>query len=285
MEYFRRSSSYILFGLVPTAKKSLCLLPLPMTFPFCNQENNIQITKAIRSKRKRSKKLKTKKEHHAKQFIRSHRTKLGAEDKATERRVDETMKKLYKKPSLPPLQRPPSPPHSEEAHKKQYIHPPKEPKTNEKEEPIIKMIGVESTNKNKKQFQIIGKEVNTKHKHLSPSSSVTTPPTTVEVPQPTAPPPLRTISEVIREEAATILAVRRASSRTAEEIQQEINETNEIIQEQKKHKSTTTTTTSPTLVDSTTSGEYDNDSTASSDNNNKANGENVKENTHDTLGL
>lgn len=208
------------------------------------------------------KKLKTKKEQRAKQFIRSHITKLGAEDKATERRVDETMKNLYKPP---PLQTPPSPKNSE---KKQRIHPPKQSKHHEKEEPI-KKIGIKSNkNKNKKQFQIIGAEVKIKHEHLSPPPSVETRKTTVL-------PPLRSIAEVIQAEAATILATKRISSRTSEEIQDEINETHESIQEQNKL-TATTTPPPPTIIDRTTSVEEDNGSTSSTDNNNKSNGENVQ---------
>jgi len=279
MEYFRRTSSYILFGLVPTAKKSLCLLPLPITFSFCNEESNEQILTTEQPKRIRKKKLKTKKEHRAKQFIRSRITKLGAEDKATERRVDEAMKKLYKKPSLPPLQTPPLTLNSEKTHKKERIHPPQQPKTNE-QEPIQKIIGVKwNKNKNKKKFQIIGNEVKIKHKHLSHPSTITTPPPIVEVPTSTAPPRLQTISEVIQEQAATILAVKHKSSSTPEEIQDEINETNELIQEQKKRKATITTPS--TLIDSTTSGEADNDSASLSDNDRKTNGEKV----HDILDL
>ncbi|CAF1512272.1 unnamed protein product, partial [Rotaria sordida] len=43
MEYFRRASSYILFGLLPTGRKSICLLPLPFTFSFCNDDDNEDI--------------------------------------------------------------------------------------------------------------------------------------------------------------------------------------------------------------------------------------------------
>ncbi|CAF5192166.1 unnamed protein product, partial [Rotaria magnacalcarata] len=38
MEYFRRASSHIVFGLLPVAKKSVCILPLPITFSFCEEE-------------------------------------------------------------------------------------------------------------------------------------------------------------------------------------------------------------------------------------------------------
>jgi hypothetical protein len=271
MEYFRRTSSYVLSGLVPTAKKSLCLLPLPIKFSFCNQTNTAQISTRKQSKRIRSRKLKTKKEHRAKQFIHNHVTKLGAEDKATEKRVDETMKKLYKKPSFPPLQTPSS---------SERIHPPEHPR---KEESIKKMIGVESKkSKNRKQSQIIGKEVKIKHKHLSPPSTVTTSPPTVEIPKSTVLPPLRTISEVIQEEAATILVKR--TTKTPEEIQEGINETNESILEQKKRK-TTTTTTPPSLIDSATSAEEDKYSTLSNNKDSKTNGEEAKENGHNMLDL
>jgi hypothetical protein len=274
MEYVRRTSSYIFFGLLPTAKRTLCLLRLPVTFAFCDEEVIDQ--RSATTKSMPFKKLKTKKEQRAKQFIRSHTTKFGAEDKATERRIDETMKSLYKKPSLPPLQTPPLPP------TKQRKHPPKESKTNEEEEESMKkMVGVDSMkNKNKKQFQIIGREVTIKQKHLSPPSIMTTPPTPiVEIPITTATPRLRTISEVIQEEAATILSPRKTSSRTSEEIQAEIDETNESIQEQKKLKAsstttTTTTTAAPTPIDSTTSGE-DNGPPSTSTNDSEINQENV----------
>ncbi|CAF4724222.1 unnamed protein product, partial [Rotaria magnacalcarata] len=75
-----------------------------------HDDQSVQPTE--KSKKIKIKKLKTKKEHRAKQFIRSHRTKLGADDKDTERRVDETMRTLYKKPSLPPPQTPLSTPNN-----------------------------------------------------------------------------------------------------------------------------------------------------------------------------
>ncbi len=274
MEYFRRTSSYVLSGLVPTAKKSVCLLPLPITFSFCNEENNDKkLSTTGKSKKKTTKKLKTKKEHRAKQFIRSHITKLGAEDKITERRVDEAMKKLYKKPSFPPLQTVPS---SENIEKTERIHSPRRPEineqvkhVNEEDYPITKRIGVDSKkNKNKKQFQIIGQEVKVKHKHTAPPSIVENSETA------TSSPHLRSISEIIQEEAATILAPRRPSSITPEEIKYEISEANESVQERTK---LTITTPPPTLIDSITSGEKDIDLTLS-DNDNKIHGENVKEN-------
>jgi len=293
MEYFRRGSSYIFSGLIPTAKKSICLLPLPRTFSFCNEENKDQITTTEKSKAKRIKKLKTKKEQRAKQFIRARVTKLGAEDKATERRVDEVMKKLYKKPSLPPLQTPLLPSSSEKSQKKQRVHPPKRfdnndsvKRSNEEEYPIEKKIGVDSQkNKNKKQFQIIGKELKVKNKHKPPSPVATPPPSIVEAPTSTpSPSRLRTLSEVIRDEAATILSTQRPSSRTPEEIAAEIHEANEIVQERTKLEARTTTTTLPTLIDNATSGEEDNDSTTT-ENNSETTEENAKQNVHDKLDL
>ena len=288
MEYVRRTSSYVAHGILPTAKRTLCFLRLPVTFPFCDE--HIDDQRSANKKAKRFKKLKTKKEQKAKQFIRSHTTKFGAEDKATERRVDETMKKLYKKPSLPPPQTP------TEAQRKHHTHPPKQSKVIEGTgESPKKVITVDSKkHQNKKQFQILQQEVPIKHKHLSHPSTTTTPPTSnVEPSITTATPRLRTLSEVIKEEATTILAPRQKSSRTTEEIQAEIDETNEIIQEQKKLKATgtttiiTTTTTvitttaAPTPIDSATSGEDDNGSPSTNTNDNDINQENV----HNTLDL
>jgi hypothetical protein len=289
MEYFRRTSTYVLSGLILPAKKSLCLLPLPLRFSFCNEETNEkQLPTTKKPKRSRTKKLKTKKEHRAKQFIRSHVTKLGAEDKATERRVDEAMKKLYKKPSLPPLQTPPS---SENNEKTERTHSVKRSEINEaikhfneEDYPVIKKIGVESKkNKNKKQFQIIGQQIKVKHKHTTPPSVVTTLSSIVEEPKTTASSPrLRSIAEVIQEEAATILAPRHPSSRTPEEVKEEINEANESVLERTKPPITKTTTSIP--IDSTTSGEEDNDSSLS-DNDNKTNGEMAEGNVHDMLNV
>ena len=268
IRYFSRTSSYFL----SVGKSILCLLPRSEPWIFCELENdnhNASTTESTQSKV--VKKLKTKKEQRAKQFIRSHTTKFGAEDKATERRIDETMKKLYKRPSLPPLQTPPS---SETASKKapKKSHRPllKPGKSNPEEEiPTKKIISVASKkNENKKQFQIIGQEKKTRPKDLSPPSAGKTTRPSVELPKTTTPPPrLRTLSEVVRDEAATILAPIRSSSRTAEEIQEEINETNEGIRETKQ----TRTTKTPVIIDSTTSGEEDDESTSSTGNDSQIN--------------
>lgn len=268
IRYFSRTSSYFL----SIGKNILCLLPRSEPWIFCELENDNHIASTTQSTiPKVIKKLKTKKEQRAKQFIRSHTTKFGAEDKATERRIDETMKKLYKRPSLPPLQTPPS---SETASKKapKKSHRPllKPGKSNPEEEiPTEKIISVASKkNKNKKQFQIIGQEVKRRPKDLSPPSAGKTTRPPVELPKTTTPPPrLRTLSEVVQDEAATILAPIRSSSRTTEEIQEEINETNEGIRETKQ----TRTAKTPVIIDSTTSGEEDDESTSSTDNDSQTN--------------
>lgn len=170
----------------------------------------------------------------------------------------------------------------------------------EEEHPVKKLIGVESKKtKNKKRFQIIGQEVKIKHKHLSTPSAttttpsvpvttttpppvvttspppiVTTPPPIVETPETTPPPPspepeivptttqapLRTISEIIQEEAATLLSTKPSF---AEETKEEISEANENLQATVTATTTTTTTSIPDLNDSTSSGEEDNDSASS----------------------
>ena len=242
MEYVRRGSSYVLLGLIPTAKRSICLLPLPTTFSFCNDEFIDQATQGEKAKAVAAKKLRTKKEQRAKQFIRSHATKLGAEDKVTERRVDETMKDLYKSPSMPPPQTPVSSANTETATKKPRVRstrrrsPEEQTKhVDEEEHPLKKVIGVETKKKkNKKQYQLIGKEVKPKVKSTissTPASieSLSTP--SSEAGQDAAP-RLRSIAEVIQAEAATILSAKRSSSsRTPEELQEEINETNEMGRE------------------------------------------------------
>lgn len=212
------TASSIFSDLLSAAKESLCSVPISPS--FCDTKNQNTVAP---KKRHRIKKLRTKKEHRAKQFIRGHSTKLGAEDKATERRVDEQMKKLYRRPSYPPLQAPPRPPTEDLT--KTHGH-------------IEKKIGVDSKkNKNKKQYQIIGQEIKIKPKH---SSSTTTISTVNQLPTTTISPPLRTLSELIRDEAATILATNRKGSQTPEEIRYEINETEEIIREQKKLQATAT---------------------------------------------
>ncbi|CAF4744511.1 unnamed protein product [Rotaria sp. Silwood1] len=265
MGYFRRASSYVLYGLLPSAKKSICLLPLPITFSFCKKENTEQAeTITDKTERIRIKKLKTRKEQRAKQFIRSHITKLGKDDKVTERRVDEAMKDLYKKPSLPPLQIPPSTQKSKKTRKKHHKNSSKRPNQDEqrkhfnKKHKTKKQIGVESKkNKNRKRSQIIGREVKIKHKHKSCPFAVTIAPPT----KPTSQPPssfqrLRTLSEVIREEAVTLFGGTSKSSKTPEDINDKINEANEIIQERSKDQAKKPSPPS-TPIDSTISNKED----------------------------
>ncbi|CAM4782148.1 unnamed protein product [Rotaria magnacalcarata] len=258
MEYFRRASSHIVFGLLPVAKKSVCILPLPITFSFCEEEQEEEeeeekqeehddqsVQPTEKSKKIKIKKLKTKKEHRAKQFIRSHRTKLGADDKDTERRVDETMRTLYKKPSLPPPQTPLSTPNNEKSLKTKRKQQSKKPNYNEQknhfheEHSINKKIGVETKkNKNKKKFQLLGKKIKTKRKQhtfrmcpFAMPPAVKTPTTTATT---TQPPRLRTLSEFIQEEASTLFGGTHISSKKYENINDEIEEVNEIIQERSK---------------------------------------------------
>ncbi|CAF3661360.1 unnamed protein product [Adineta steineri] len=249
MDYFRRGSSYILSDLVPTTKKSICLLPLPISFSFCTEEAKSQISSSSSNKKKlkklSKKKLNTKKEHRAKQFIHYRVKKLGADDKATERRVDEAMKRLYKRPSLPPVQTPPLPPNYE---KSEY-------KRSNNDESLKKKIGVDSKRtKNKKQNQIIGTEVKGKNKHISIPTNTTVSTLPIEdIPTTTSSPGLRSISEVIKEEAATILNTQRSSPTTPEEINAEIEEAKEVTREHAKLKEPTHTD------DATSRGEEDND--------------------------
>lgn len=278
MEYFRRASSYVLFGLLPSARKSICLLVPPETFTFCDESGNIQeiARPTPTSKVTSTKKLRTKKEKQAKQFIQSRPTKLGTTDEI----IDHPVKPLSKVPTKvteKPKKRPTIRRHNHE----QVKH------YDEEEHPVKKLIGVESKKKNRKRFQIIGQEVKFKPKHTAPLPTATFIPTTTTT-QPvvtttslpvtttptrttTTPPvvttatpvvrtttttttttttsaPLRTISEIIQEEAATLLTT---PSSFIEETKEEINEANEIAQ------STTTTTTSSSAsasIDSATSG-------------------------------
>lgn len=82
----------------PLVKNSFCSLP----FASCQTDESVPTTE-----KKPLKKLRMRKEPRAKQFIRSRASKLGAEDKYTERRIDERMQELYKNPSFPPHQSPP----------------------------------------------------------------------------------------------------------------------------------------------------------------------------------
>ena len=241
MEYVRRGSSYVLLGLIPTARRSICLLPLPTTFSFCSDELVERAAQGEKNRVVAAKKLRTKKEQRAKQFIRSHATKLGAEDKVTERRVDEAMKDLYKSPSIPPPQTPSSSSaNTEIATKKPRVRSTRRRSSeeqikhvDEEEHPLKKVIGVENKKKkNKKRYQLIGKEVTSKVK-----STISSTPASIESlseAKHDAAPRLRSIAEVIQAEAATILSTKRSSSRTPEELQEEINETNEMAQERAK---------------------------------------------------
>lgn len=291
MEYFRRTSSHILFNLLPAAKKSICFLPVPMTFSFCEKEDDEKI-RDKRTKEPRVRKLKMKKENRAKQFIRSHRTRLGAADKATERRIDEAMRKLYKTPSLPPPQTPVKPEPSEKPKKKERKNQQKRPNYNEQvkhfhdEHSVKKKIGVETKkNKNKKKFQLLGKRIKTKSKHdklricpFATGSPVKTPTTTSPPPPPAR---LRTISELIQEEAKLFQGTHKSSS-TFERINDEIEEVNEIIQERSKLKATTTTSTSTPSDDTISNNE---DHSASSSSNIETNKKNNEENIKETLDL
>ena len=322
MEYFRRSSSYVLFGLVPAARKSICLLPLPVRFSFCNDDDNDddeekieeKITTTEIPKQVSTKKLRTKKEKRAKQFINSRSSKLDT----TEQKIVEPVKPLFKTPTLK-TKKPQKKEHLQRIHPTIRRHNNEQIKHfDEEEQPIKKLIGVESKkNKNKKRFQIIGKEVKIKHKHsttpptptittipppiltttpptpitttTNPPPIVTTPSLVVEVPKTTppppprpppirepeiilpktTPPPLRSISEVIQEEASTLLSTNPTSF--SEETKEEINEANENIPV------TSTTTTPPILYDSTTSGEEDNDSSSSDSDSDSSSNEETEE--------
>ncbi len=293
MEYFRRTSSYIFYGLLPTFRKSICLLPLPVTFSFCkeNENENIQEILTTRELPKSipTKKLRTKKEKRAKQFIHSRSTSLDT----TDEKIDDPVKPLLKIPTTtieksqpqkkPSRQRLRTP--IRRSYDEQVKH------FDEEEEPVKKLIGVESKKKkNKKRFQIIGQEVKIKPKHSptlpvanSPPVATTIPSTlaTTTVPPPpivtkappkktsppnpsskpatastTTPAPLRSISEIIQEEATNLLSTKPPFT---EEAKEEINEANEDLQ------ATTIASSSQSSLDpneSTTSGEGDNDSTS-----------------------
>jgi len=324
MEYFRRTSSYIFFGLIPTARKSICLLPLPVKFSFCKQDVNKEtLTTTEVSKHTPVKKLRTKKEKRAKQFIHSRSTKLDT--------ADEPPIKPLSKPPTTTVEKPQKKPSRQRVRSSLRRNVDEQIKHfDEEEQPVIKLVGVESkTKKNKKKFQIIGKEVKIKHKHstnpapvstTTPSIPVTTthPPPIAEVtpsipitttrrpPIVTTPPPvkevpttthapLRTISELIQEEeAAALLSSSSTKSTYSEEVKEEINEANENLQR--------TTTPSSVKEDSdSTSSDSDsdsNDSESSSDSssneensdpspvkNSKKFHASAKENVHGTLDL
>jgi hypothetical protein len=270
MEYFRRTSSYIFFGLIPTARKSICLLPLPVKLSFCKQDDNKDIQQTLTttevSKHTPVKKLRTKKEKRAKQFIHSRSTKLDT--------TDEPIKPLSKPPTTT-VEKPQKKPSRQRVRSSLRRNIDEQIKHfDEEEQPVIKLVGVESkTKKNKKKFQIIGKEVKIKHKHstnpapvstttpsipvtttppppiaeVTPSIPITTtrrppvvtaPPPVKEVPKTTPPEiilttthaPLRTISELIQEEEAAALLSSSTKSTYSEEVKEEINEANENLQ-------------------------------------------------------
>ena len=94
----------LLRSFISRALRSTCLFPFTTEFSFCHdnfpeESNDDRIIVG---------KLRKVKEHRAKQFIRYRVNKLGAADKATERRVDEMMRILYARPSLPPVENPPN---------------------------------------------------------------------------------------------------------------------------------------------------------------------------------
>ena len=258
MEYFRRTSSYVLFGLVPTAKKSICLLAPPNVFVFCNDDDDAQTnTKPVSSAPKVTtpKKLKTKKEKQAKQFIQTRPTKFEPAKEI----IDDPVKPLSNVPKKT-IEKPQRRPNNRRQTGEQIKH------YDEEEHPIKKRVGVEAKKKNKKRFQIIGQEVKFKPKQtttttaappvpLTTTAAPSPPPpppapkvvlTTTTAPPPPSPPPttpkpevvppptttttsppLRTISEIIQEEAATLLST---PTSFIEETKEEINEANEIAQ-------------------------------------------------------
>ena len=272
MEYFRRSSSYVLYGLAPTARKSICLLPLPVKLSFCQDvEDDVRETPA--------KKTRAKKEKQSAPPIRS-RPPLS---ETVSRKAVEVAKSVPKPPTVTndkPQKSQPTRAAVRRQPNEQIKH------INEEEQPVKKVIGVESPKKkNKKQYQIIGKEVKIKPKHSAsppapptstrappvvttppppprveiptttrapppppkvetpaprvvvstttttqaPPPVVTAPPPRVEVPQTTPEPiltstteaPLRSIAELIQEEASTLLS---ATSIFPEEAKEEIEE-------------------------------------------------------------
>lgn len=228
MEYFRRGSSHILFGLVPAAKRSICRLPLPMTISFCehNEDDQQPQPPIVKTSSTPTGKLRTKKERRAKQFIRSRPTKLGADDKVTERRVDEAMRTLYKTPSLPPLQTPPLLAAPAEKSSKRSRATKKDDRRSKKKPANVK------SKKSKSRKIVVQTTAEPDEIIASTTEKATvessTPAPTIE----TSPRPrLRTISEVIREEATTLLIATHSDHRTTEDLQEE---TNEGIQESAK---------------------------------------------------
>ncbi|CAF4301802.1 unnamed protein product [Rotaria sp. Silwood2] len=338
MEYCRRASSYVLYGLLPTGRKSICLLPLPITFSFCKENNNEDInnipittptstiitttTTSELPKEISTKKSRTKKDKRLpKQTISSRSIKSDSTNEIitdTVKPVSKTLPKpVSKTPPKPISKTPPKP--IEKPQKKQSrqrFHSSTRYQINEEirhfdeeEQPIKKIIGVDSQKrKNKKRFQIIGTEVKIKHKRsttnpppittttssipitiTNPPPIITTSPPNVEIPTTTSSPepqiptttsfpepqilstttyaPLRSISEIIQEEAATLLSTKSVYS---EEIIEENNEANEALQATTITTTiitttTTTTTLSPPNINDNTIPDEDDSESSSSD--------------------
>ena len=243
MEYFRRTSTYVLSGLIPTGRKSICLLPLPVTFSFCEDELTEQtLTTTELPKPILKKKSRTKKEKHPRQSLSSRSNK----SQSTRDKIVDSVKSLSKT-SIQTVEKPQRKQTDRKVRSSIRRKTSEQTKHfDEEEQQIQKIIGVESPKRrNKKRFQIIGKEVKIKHKHSTiPPSSATTRSilTTDQMPilrvstpimensekassskanfVSTTSAPFRSISEIAQEEAATLL------STLSEEIQ-EINESNE----------------------------------------------------------
>ncbi|CAF1355572.1 unnamed protein product [Adineta steineri] len=178
MEYFRRASNHIFSALLPTGRKSVCLLPLPVTFSFCKEDDNDDIQEKLTKKsesHKQSpvKKLRTKKEKEAKQFIHSRSTKLNA----VEEKIDDTHKPSLKTQTIAvekPQKKQRSHPSIRRTDEEQIKH------FDEEEHPVKKLVGVEAKKKsNRKKFQIIGQEVKIKNK---PSTTPSVPVATTQSP-------------------------------------------------------------------------------------------------------
>ncbi|CAM4937804.1 unnamed protein product [Rotaria socialis] len=309
MEYFRRSSSYILFGLLPAGRKSICLLPLPVKFSFCYE--NAEVTDTLASttttttsttttaetdftKRTSSKKTRTKKEKRSpKQSVPSSSIKSGTSDETI---VESVVKPVSKTP-VKTIEKPQKKPVRQRLQSStRYQNDEQVRHFDEEEQPIKKVIGVDSQrNKNKKQNQIIGKEVKVKQKNsqttplpvttttsssriktatsspvveapvTKPTPKTTTappsPPPVVETPlSTTTPAPLRSISEIIQEEATTFVTTKATYP---EETAEEINEANENLQLTITTTTTITSTPSPPSNDNALSDEDDSESSLS----------------------
>ncbi|CAF4625294.1 unnamed protein product [Rotaria sp. Silwood1] len=310
MEYFRRASSYVLYGLLPTGQKSICLLPLPITFSFCNENDNedienvpttmtttitttttippsSELPKEISKKKSRIKKEK----RSPKQAIPSRSIKSDNSNEIlteTVKSLPKTQPKLIEKPQKKQI--------------RQRLHSSVRYQNNEEikhydeeEQPIKKIIGVDSQRqKNKKRFQILGQQVKIKHKRPTTNSPpittttssipititnsppiITTSVPNVEIPEINSSPephiisttthaPLHSISEIIQEEAATLLSTKPTFS---EETTEEINEANEDLQTTTTTTATTTTATTtlspPNLNNNTIPDEEDSESSSS----------------------